>query len=169
MEIPGQPFLYISLLEERPRHRPASYDYIYSNAVWEHIMDLPSELAWQYDLLRPGGRCSAFIGLEDHRYFDDPKTFSPWSFLLDGVYGPDQPIRPDLRINGLRSSQIRRLAEQAGFSIEKWEEEPVHEVPVDLAHKVRPEFKVLPPEDLTAFRIKAVLKKQHGSSRDSAI
>jgi SAM-dependent methyltransferase len=158
-QMPKPPFQYLSLLREREKHTEASYDYIYSISVFEHVMEPLNELVWHYKLLRPGGYNVLIIDLRDHRFLDDPERFSPWSFMEDGIYGVDQPIRGDLRINGLRSSQLRRLAEAAGFEVKTWQEEPLYEAPPKLLDKIRPEFKALPLTDLTTLRVTAELRK----------
>jgi SAM-dependent methyltransferase len=152
-------FDYVQLQADRGVIAFDSIDFMYSIAVLEHIMDPAKELAWQYNILRPGAGHFLVIGLEDHRFLDSPGEFRPWTFMLDGVYGPEKPIRQDLQINGLRSSQYRKLLEDTGFIIELWEEETVHEIPSDLDENVLPEFRSLPLSDLATFRVTAFVRR----------
>jgi SAM-dependent methyltransferase len=155
-ETPNISFQYF---DSKQRLELSTCDFIYSIAVLEHVMNPATDLAWQYDLLRPGGYHFLNIGLEDHRHLENPKEFQPWSFMQDGIYGMDHLLRDDLRINGLRSSQYRALIENAGFIVEIWEEEKVYDTPANIADLVRPEFRHLPPNDLTTFRVKALIQK----------
>jgi SAM-dependent methyltransferase len=152
-------FNYLQLQYNRELIDADSIDFMYSIAVLEHVMDPASDMAWQFSILRPGSCYFFLIGLEDHRFLEDRSNFQPWSFMVDGVYGAESNIRGDLIINGLRSSQYRKLLEDVGFEIEMWKEEPVYEAPSDLRQKVRPEFQSLPWSDLATFRITALVRK----------
>lgn len=152
-------FAYADLNSARSLLPCNQIDFMFSNAVLEHIHEPKDALAWHYDLLKPGGIVQHLIGLDDHRHYEKPGQFTAWTFMEDGQYGPASTVRPDLWINGLRASQWRTLFEEAGYQILRWQPAPHFPTPLDIRQHVREEFRDLPEEDLRTFILTAILRK----------
>jgi SAM-dependent methyltransferase len=71
--------------EELKKHH-GSFDYIFSNQVFEHVMDYPGTIQQTYDLLKPGGVCLHFFPskwrlIEPHIYVPMAGAFSAKTYL----------------------------------------------------------------------------------------
>lgn len=152
-------FAYANLDAARSILPSGQIDFMFSNAVLEHIREPEEALDWYHRLLKPGGLAFHLIGLEDHRHDDNPEQFAAWAFMADGEYGPASTIRPDWWINGLRASQWRALFEKAGYEILSWQCTPTFPSPPDIRQRVRDEFRDLPEEDLRTFMLETVIRK----------
>ncbi len=152
-------FAYAGLDAARTLLPEGQIDFMFSNAVLEHVHEPEDALAWHYKLLKPGGIVQHRIGLDDHRHYENPDQFTAWTFMEDGEYGPASTVRPDLWINGLRVSHWRAWFEKSGYQILSWQCTPHFPTPPDIRQRVREEFRDLPEEDLRTFILTAVLRK----------
>ena len=151
-------FAYASLDMATTLLPESSIDLLYSSAVLEHIHDPRSALLWHRHLLKPEGFAAHVVGLDDHRHYENPETFTSWSFMVDGQYGDACTLRPDLWINGLRPSQWQELVKETGFESLSWQLERAYPTPDDVALRVRSEFRSLPESDLRNFVLRTVLR-----------
>nr|MDO8088296.1 methyltransferase domain-containing protein [Candidatus Sigynarchaeum springense] len=109
--------------EDFSRNTSEKFDMIVSNAVLEHLYDLPRAIKAMYDLLAPGGIIVHVVDLTDHKMFS-PKA--PLYFLtvprrLWHMIGRESDCP-----NRHRLSDYLKICEQCGF--------------VDIEHVVVTEF-----------------------------
>ena|GEM_PF-5636553 len=152
-------FAYANLDAARTLLPGGQIDFLFSNAVLEHVHEPEDALSWHHKLLKPGGIAFHTIGLDDHRHYEDSEHFTAWSFMVDGEYGNTSKIRSDLWINGLRASQWRSLFDKTGYQILSWRCIPGFPSPADIRQRIRAEFQEFPEEDLHTFLLETVVRK----------
>jgi SAM-dependent methyltransferase len=132
-----------------------SVDFIFSNAVLEHVLyDEFDEVVLElFRILRPGGRCSHRVDLKDHldRGLNNlrfpARVWESKVFRNSGFY-----------TNRLRYSEILRKFESAGFTIvdstlERWEELPISR------SRLASEFRAVPIDELRVSGFSFIAKK----------
>jgi len=98
-------------------HLPFSqdhFDYIYSNASFEHFEEPEKVTRELYRVLKPGGLTVHIIDLRDHINFEKPREFLKVpirEYKFTSPYGT----------NRLRSIDFKTAFESAGFSLRKFE------------------------------------------------
>lgn len=129
----------------------ATYDYIFSNSVLEHVQDFPGMLRRQHALLKPDGVCVHTIDFSDHRANDgDRETTNSFQLYYDGILD---------EINGLRPSEVEILFGQGGFNGAKVNVMSAPEGYVDL-DAVQGRYRGFSEADLSVVVNSYVLRKQ---------
>lgn len=164
---------------KRTQFADASFDYIVSREVLEHIPDLDSAFAELFRLLKPGA-------VMDHIYAPFFAPIGPHSFgILDLPWGHVRmseadferyirelrPYEADYAIPWLRDSlhrlSIRAVLHKllnAGFELLLWRRRPVPaeqeaELTSAILHDALDYFPELAPEDLTTVAVRLVARK----------
>jgi SAM-dependent methyltransferase len=134
-----------------------SVDFVFSQAVLEHIplAQFDRFLGESFRVLRPGGVCSHVIDLQDHlggalNNLRFSRPFWEWSAMS----------RSGFYTNRLRSSQICRIAVEAGFivsiaQIVRWSSLPTPRSALDR------EFQAFSDDELAIAGLTLVLRKPH--------
>lgn len=102
---------------ERLPSPDGSFDIVLSNAVLEHVVDLPSACAALFRVTSPGGLNSHQVDFRDHRDFERP---------LEYLLGASDDFEPTSTWPGQfggrrRPAEVERLFAEAGFVIEAME------------------------------------------------
>jgi len=93
---------------------PDHFDYIYSNASFEHFEQPEKVIRELFRVLKPGGLTVHTIDLRDHNDFDQPREFLKVpvnQYRFTSPYGT----------NRWRSVDFKTAFESAGFSLHKFE------------------------------------------------
>jgi len=93
----------------------ASFDLVVSNAVLEHVVDLPAACRALARVTRPGAVNSHQVDFRDHADFSRPLEFLT---IGDRAMSAGMARR---RGNRLRVSEVERLFRDAGFAVESVE------------------------------------------------
>lgn len=110
---PGGMFRYVAPWDSDAVVAAESVDMVFSQAVLEHVSDLPHTYDAMRRWLRPGGFMSHVIDFQSH--YVVPEWYGHWSFG-DGIWKIVMGKRPYL-INREPLSTHRRLLEQYGYRV----------------------------------------------------
>lgn len=108
------PVRYVLGAVERLPFASGSFDYVFSNACFEHFRDPAAAASEIARILRPGGRTVHEIDLRDHRHLED----APLRFLRygDRAWSLMSPPGPG-HMNRWRMSQYVRAFEATGLRV----------------------------------------------------
>jgi len=126
------------------------FDFVFSQAVLEHVDEVESVFQALYDRTAPGGVHTHVVDFRDHRAYADPKR-TTWDFLTEEK--PDGPF-----CNRLRVSHILAAFEKAGFEIVASAGER-KELPREVREKLLPRFTAMSEEDLETQDSQIVLRR----------
>lgn len=120
------------------------FDIVHSNAVIEHVFDLPRACARLYDLTAEGGIHLHKVDFIDHRYYTirDPQAADAFRFLLVGEEGKV----PDC--NGLRLSEVIETFVHSGFEFVAARESWQLDFPAQLLPRLQHRYQNLSCTDL---------------------
>lgn len=154
---PGCPPVRYSLaMVEQLPFAEHSFDFVFSNASFEHFRAPSRAIAEMWRILKPGGCTVHQIDLRDHRHQDDPLRFLQYS---DRLWRLMHPLGPSMYQNRWRLSHYRRAFERVGFDVEV--EVNLRTRPADLQqcrHFAR-RFAAMSEEDATALGCLTIARK----------
>jgi hypothetical protein len=127
--------------------RRGSIDMVYSQAVLEHVDDLPNTYRALAEWLKPGGVASHQVGFVSHAI--TPEWNGHWA-ISDPVWKLIRGRRPYL-LNREPASTHVRLLRESGIEIVK--EERVHKPSDILRDQLAPRFRYFSEDDLTTKAI----------------
>lgn len=105
---------YSSALEELSVVPDRSVDVVISNAVLEHVYDLPAAFAHLARVTKPGGLGFHQVDFRDHRDFSRPLEFL---LFEDQEFREEFDYRQGECGNRCRPLEMKQLFEQAGFAV----------------------------------------------------
>lgn len=139
--------------QETPIHQN-SVDVMTSRSVLQFFLDFNAAAGRLFSIMRSGGVAFHHIDLSDPRSHVN-SSFHPWSFLAeDESWANGFPIR----VNRLRSSEIRACLERAGFEILRYETRS-KPMPVGFKEQIMGRFKDMPDEELNIMGVFSVIRK----------
>lgn len=148
--------------EEYPLEEKA-FDFIYSNAVLEHVTNIEKIFKKMYDVLSDDGIMIHGIDLREHhtnlRTVPDKNTSVDFLKYSTEEWNKMYPPGSEHYINRLQASDFQKYFEDAGFSIVECTTAQEMEMDETVYSKIHPEFHGYPIEDLKKTVVKAVLKK----------
>ena len=127
-------------LADPPLHE-GSLDLMSSQAVLEHFLDHERVLARLHDLLAPGGVGVHHIDLTDHRRYEEPDRYHPFSFLAEADDWSDGLC------NRLRASEFLAAIEAAGFETRLLAKTRLP-LPEGFRARIAGRFRAMPLEEL---------------------
>lgn len=139
-----------------------SFDFVYSNAVLEHVLNPASCAREVFRLLQSGGLSAHQIDLRDHRNFADPLAFlrepeEQWQ-RSHHEFCRESPGR---FMNRWRAGQYRETLVAAGLEIVEWRTtERLHETQVKCERaRLLPQYADLSEEDIATLGLFVVVRK----------
>lgn len=140
-----------------------SFDFIYSNAVLEHMDNIEAKLKKMHNMLKDDGVMYHGIDLREHhtnlRKVPDKNTsidflkFSKEEW--EGMYPPGS----EFYINRLRASDLQKYFKDSGFRITDFIVTQEMDLDEAVYSKIHPEFSKYSIDDLKITGISVVLKK----------
>jgi hypothetical protein len=125
-----------------------------SEAVVEHLDDLPRAAARLYALMAPGGVAAHNVDVRDHRIYSTPRRYTPWSFMEEE---DDAPLK-NWKCNGLRCGEVIACFEGAGFKVHA-----LHRIretpPPGLRDRLRGRYAALSDEELETVGFTCVMTR----------
>lgn len=103
----------LSTVEQLP-YRDRSFDFVFSNACFEHFRRPRRAIAEIWRILRPGARTVHQIDMRDHRHQPDPLRFLRYG---DHTWALMHPVGPGMYQNRWRLSRYVRAFEAQGFRV----------------------------------------------------
>jgi SAM-dependent methyltransferase len=140
-----------------------SVDFLWSNAVLEHVQNPESLLLECNRVLRRGAVMLHVVDLRDHFHLDPraAEGLSVWGDWLDFLRFGDPIWRlMGAPVNRLRWPQWQRLLLDTGFAIEKQQLGRLALHPSFARHKILEEYRSIPEEDLTVAAAYVLARKQ---------
>ncbi|MBN2299052.1 MAG: class I SAM-dependent methyltransferase [Deltaproteobacteria bacterium] len=138
------------------------FDFIYSNAVLEHMTNLPLAFKNMYNILEDNGVMFHSIDLREHasdRPIADKNTsIEFYKFSID-EWNHRYPPGSDSYINRLRVSDYRSLFKNAGFSIISEDITQTMPLTSEVYKEIHPDFHHYSLPDLQATGVQFVLRK----------
>jgi len=139
-----------------------TFDFIYSNAVLEHMTNLPLAFGNMYDILEDDGIMFHSIDLREHasdRPVADKNTSIGFYKISIDEWNLRYPLGSDSYINRLRVSDYRGLFEEAGFTIITEDITQTMPLTPEVYKEIHPDFHHYALSDLQATGVQFVLKK----------
>ncbi len=134
---------------------PATFDFIFSNACFEHFRNPMKAVAEIGRVLRPGGRTAHQIDLRDHRDFNRPLRFLRYGDRTWALMNPSGPAYQ----NRWRLSWYVRTFEQCGFRVEVTINLRATAAQLDDLGCAAPRFRHLTGDDASALGCLLVAEK----------
>lgn len=133
-----------------------AFDVVLSNAVLEHVRDLPAIARETARVLAPGAVAIHQVDLRDHRDFSRPRDFLT---LGAAEWERANQNAPFAYTNRLRASDVRAAFAAAG--LELLSSAITERLPLAPAERaaLHPDFRDRSPEDLEALGISLVLRR----------
>lgn len=140
-----------------------SFDFIYSNAVLEHVTNIEKIAMKMYDVLADDGVMIHQIDLREHhtnlRTVPDKNTSIDFLRYSTEEWNRMYPPGSEHYINRLRASDFQKYFKDAGFSIVESIATQEMELDEMVYSKIHPEFHRYSIDDLRKIGIRLVLKK----------